>query len=193
MLAMIEIPIEKARYVAIRTAIAGGKSIPQKLRFRPIARYSSEPTYCVVGSKRNGMPSASAPTVRMPSANLPVSTCAITVSSRACVGSQSAGRMTVYYNVVLPQEIAREYWQYILDLAKSGIAAPPSVTVEKASRERMLELGADPFAAMEPFRAPFDAFHARTRPAAGARESEKASGDGRAVPESRVRDADPDR
>lgn len=32
-------------------------------------------------------------------------------------------------------------------------------------RERMLELGADPFAAMEPFRAPFDAFHARTRPA----------------------------
>ncbi len=35
--------------------------------------------------------------------------------------------------VVLPPEIAREYWQYILDLAKSGIAAAPSVTVEKAS------------------------------------------------------------
>lgn len=35
--------------------------------------------------------------------------------------------------VVLPKEIATEYWQYILDLAKSGIAPPPSVTVEKAS------------------------------------------------------------
>ncbi|MEU7474598.1 ABC transporter substrate-binding protein [Lentzea sp. NPDC042327] len=35
--------------------------------------------------------------------------------------------------VVLPQEIAREYWQYIADLAKSGVAAPPSVTIEKAS------------------------------------------------------------
>lgn len=35
--------------------------------------------------------------------------------------------------VVLPQEVARDYWQYILDLAKSGIAPPPSVTVEKAS------------------------------------------------------------
>ncbi|SDG60885.1 multiple sugar transport system substrate-binding protein [Lentzea fradiae] len=35
--------------------------------------------------------------------------------------------------VVLPQEIAREYWQYILDLSKSGATAPPSVTIEKAS------------------------------------------------------------
>ncbi|WP_434443131.1 ABC transporter substrate-binding protein [Lentzea sp. E54] len=35
--------------------------------------------------------------------------------------------------VVLPQEIARDYWQYILDLSKSGVAAPPSVTIEKAS------------------------------------------------------------
>jgi hypothetical protein len=31
-------------------------------------------------------------------------------------------------------------------------------------RERLEELGADPFAAMEPFRTPFDAFHARTAP-----------------------------
>ncbi|MGW6442970.1 ABC transporter substrate-binding protein [Lentzea sp. NPDC055074] len=35
--------------------------------------------------------------------------------------------------VVLPPEIARDYWQYILDLSKSGVAAPPSVTIEKAS------------------------------------------------------------
>ncbi|KJK48285.1 hypothetical protein UK23_17235 [Lentzea aerocolonigenes] len=35
--------------------------------------------------------------------------------------------------VVLPPEIATQYWQYISDLAKTGIAAPPSVTVEKAS------------------------------------------------------------
>jgi len=35
--------------------------------------------------------------------------------------------------VVLPPEIATEYWQYILDLAKGGIAPAPSVTVEKAS------------------------------------------------------------
>jgi hypothetical protein len=32
-------------------------------------------------------------------------------------------------------------------------------------RERLEELGADPFAAMEPFEAPFEAFHARTTPA----------------------------
>ena len=32
-------------------------------------------------------------------------------------------------------------------------------------RERLTELGADPFAAMEPFQKPFDAFHARTAPA----------------------------
>lgn len=32
-------------------------------------------------------------------------------------------------------------------------------------RERLEELGADPFAAMEPFAAPFEAFHARTAPA----------------------------
>jgi multiple sugar transport system substrate-binding protein len=35
--------------------------------------------------------------------------------------------------VVVPPEVARDYWQYILDLAKSGTAPPPSVTVEKAS------------------------------------------------------------
>lgn len=32
-------------------------------------------------------------------------------------------------------------------------------------RERLEELGADPFAAMEPFEAPFEAFHGRTAPA----------------------------
>src|SRR5688500_7849453 len=32
-------------------------------------------------------------------------------------------------------------------------------------RERLEELGADPFAAMDPFQKPFDAFHARTAPA----------------------------
>ena len=32
-------------------------------------------------------------------------------------------------------------------------------------RERLEELGTDPFAAMQPFQAPFDAFHARTAPA----------------------------
>lgn len=32
-------------------------------------------------------------------------------------------------------------------------------------RQRLVELGADPFAAMEPFVAPFDAFHVRTAPA----------------------------
>ena len=32
-------------------------------------------------------------------------------------------------------------------------------------RDRMVELGADPFEAMTPFRQPFDAFHARTAPA----------------------------
>ncbi len=32
-------------------------------------------------------------------------------------------------------------------------------------RERLAELGADPFEAMEPFRKPFDEFHARTAPA----------------------------
>lgn len=32
-------------------------------------------------------------------------------------------------------------------------------------RERLEQIGADPFAAMEPFQAPFDAFHARTAPA----------------------------
>jgi hypothetical protein len=32
-------------------------------------------------------------------------------------------------------------------------------------RERLEEIGADPFAAMEPFQKPFDAFHARTAPA----------------------------
>jgi hypothetical protein len=31
-------------------------------------------------------------------------------------------------------------------------------------RERLAELGADPFAAMSPFQKPFDAFHARTAP-----------------------------
>ncbi|GAB2807372.1 ABC transporter substrate-binding protein [Lentzea nigeriaca] len=35
--------------------------------------------------------------------------------------------------VVLPPEIATQYWTYIADLAKAGIAPPPSVTVEKAS------------------------------------------------------------
>ncbi|HUQ60871.1 ABC transporter substrate-binding protein [Lentzea sp.] len=35
--------------------------------------------------------------------------------------------------MVLPQEIARDYWQYVLDLSKSGASAPPSVTIEKAS------------------------------------------------------------
>ncbi|MCX2951716.1 ABC transporter substrate-binding protein [Lentzea sp. NEAU-D7] len=35
--------------------------------------------------------------------------------------------------VVLPQEIARDYWQYILDLSKSGVTPPPSVSIEKAS------------------------------------------------------------
>jgi hypothetical protein len=33
-----------------------------------------------------------------------------------------------------------------------------------ALRDRLVELGADPFAAMEPFRGPFEAFHARTAP-----------------------------
>jgi hypothetical protein len=33
-----------------------------------------------------------------------------------------------------------------------------------ALRERLAELGADPFAAMDPFQKPFDAFHARTAP-----------------------------
>jgi hypothetical protein len=32
-------------------------------------------------------------------------------------------------------------------------------------RERLEEIGAEPFAAMEPFRKPFDSFHARTAPA----------------------------
>lgn len=32
-------------------------------------------------------------------------------------------------------------------------------------RDRLAELGGDPFSAMDPFRAPFDAFHARTTPA----------------------------
>ncbi len=32
-------------------------------------------------------------------------------------------------------------------------------------RERLVELGADPFAAMDPFQKPFDAFHSRTAPA----------------------------
>ncbi|SDO32345.1 ABC transporter substrate-binding protein [Lentzea jiangxiensis] len=35
--------------------------------------------------------------------------------------------------VVLPQEIARDYWQYVLDLSKSGAAMSPSATIEKAS------------------------------------------------------------
>ncbi|MFD5824644.1 ABC transporter substrate-binding protein [Lentzea sp. NPDC060358] len=35
--------------------------------------------------------------------------------------------------VVLPQEIARDYWQYILDLSKSGASMSPSATIEKAS------------------------------------------------------------
>ncbi|SER14723.1 carbohydrate ABC transporter substrate-binding protein, CUT1 family [Lentzea xinjiangensis] len=35
--------------------------------------------------------------------------------------------------VALTQEVARDYWQYILDLTKSGAAPPPSVTIEKAS------------------------------------------------------------
>lgn len=33
-----------------------------------------------------------------------------------------------------------------------------------ALRERLTEIGVDPFEAMEPFRVPFDAFHARTAP-----------------------------
>ncbi|HET6627349.1 MAG TPA: ferritin-like fold-containing protein [Nocardioidaceae bacterium] len=33
-----------------------------------------------------------------------------------------------------------------------------------ALRERLQELGVDPFAAMDPFRLPFDAFHSRTAP-----------------------------
>ena len=33
-----------------------------------------------------------------------------------------------------------------------------------ALRERLIELGAEPFAAMDPFQKPFDAFHARTAP-----------------------------
>ncbi|KOV90203.1 hypothetical protein ADL03_01500 [Nocardia sp. NRRL S-836] len=35
--------------------------------------------------------------------------------------------------VVLPPEVATEYWTYIADLAKTGVAPPPSVTIEKAS------------------------------------------------------------
>ena len=34
-----------------------------------------------------------------------------------------------------------------------------------ALRDRLTQLGADPFAAMEPFRVPIDAFHSHTRPA----------------------------
>ncbi|MET8765260.1 extracellular solute-binding protein [Lentzea sp. NPDC004782] len=35
--------------------------------------------------------------------------------------------------VVLPPEIATQYWTYISDLAKTGVAPPPSVTIEKGS------------------------------------------------------------
>ncbi len=35
--------------------------------------------------------------------------------------------------VALPAEVATQYWTYIADLAKAGIAPPPSVTIEKAS------------------------------------------------------------
>jgi multiple sugar transport system substrate-binding protein len=35
--------------------------------------------------------------------------------------------------VVIPPEVLQNYWAYLLDIAKNGIAPPPSVTVEKAS------------------------------------------------------------
>ncbi len=35
--------------------------------------------------------------------------------------------------VVIPPQVLVKYWQYLADLAKDGIAPPPSVTVERAS------------------------------------------------------------
>ncbi|MFD8496701.1 ABC transporter substrate-binding protein [Amycolatopsis sp. NPDC059657] len=35
--------------------------------------------------------------------------------------------------VVVPPKVLQDYWSYLLDLAKNGIAPPPPVTVEKAS------------------------------------------------------------
>ncbi|MGO1056308.1 ABC transporter substrate-binding protein [Crossiella sp. CA198] len=35
--------------------------------------------------------------------------------------------------VVIPPKVLTEYWSYLLDLARTGIAPPPPVTVEKAS------------------------------------------------------------
>jgi hypothetical protein len=50
---------------------------------------------------------------------------------------------------------------------KADVARMASTEFEhfERLRERLEELGADPFAAMEPFVAPFEAFHARTAPA----------------------------
>jgi len=35
-------------------------------------------------------------------------------------------------NVVIPPQVLADYWQYLLDLAKSGVAPAPSVTIERA-------------------------------------------------------------
>jgi multiple sugar transport system substrate-binding protein len=35
--------------------------------------------------------------------------------------------------VVMPPQVLQDYWSYLLDIARSGVAPPPPVTVEKAS------------------------------------------------------------
>jgi hypothetical protein len=53
----------------------------------------------------------------------------------------------------------------MLDKAELARMATTEFTHFEALRSRLAELGADPFDAMDPFVAPFEAFHARTAPA----------------------------
>jgi hypothetical protein len=53
----------------------------------------------------------------------------------------------------------------MLDKAELARMATTEFTHFEALRSRLVELGADPFEAMDPFVAPFEAFHARTAPA----------------------------
>jgi 1,2-phenylacetyl-CoA epoxidase catalytic subunit len=76
------------------------------------------------------------------------------------LGAIAYGEMSAFERLAEDAKMAPE----LQDKADVARMASTEFGHFEGLRERLVELGADPFEAMAPFQAPFDAFHARTAP-----------------------------
>jgi len=77
------------------------------------------------------------------------------------LGAIGYGEMSAFERLAEDAKLAPD----LADKAELARMASTEFRHFEKLRDRLVELGVDPFEAMEPFRVPFDAFHARTGPA----------------------------